>query len=402
MSQWDIKGLETNFEGFRKDRYPSLPVSEAFERFVVRQVLKDADLSDDEVESGMFAGQDDGGVDGMYFFVNRILVQDETDLPEEALSAELVILQAKNETGFSETAVTKLEAFARDLLDHNRDVDDMKHLNADAREAIRKFRDHYTKILASPHTMKVTFAYATKSDQNANQKVEIRVTSLKQYVQQQLSDADVSFEFWGAQRLLAAARRTPKTTETLDISKQFTADDGSAVCLVKLGSLAKLLRDEHGDIRRSMLEPNVRDYQGPKNVVNKAIKKSLAETTAPEFWWLNNGVTILATKCSVVGNRVVIEKPEVVNGLQTSYEIFEFFKSQPDKADTRNVLVRVIVPPDEQIRSKIIRATNSQTPINEVSLRATDPIHFESRKNSGSIRSSTSEGKANIANSRSR
>jgi hypothetical protein len=221
-------------------------------------------------------------------------------------------------------------------------------------------------------------------------------------VQQQLSDADVSFEFWGAQRLLAAARRTPKTTETLDISKQFTADDGSAVCLVKLGSLAKLLRDEHGDIRRSMLEPNVRDYQGPKNVVNKAIKKSLAETTAPEFWWLNNGVTILATKCSVVGNRVVIEKPEVVNGLQTSYEIFEFFKSQPDKADTRNVLVRVIVPPDEQIRSKIIRATNSQTPINEVSLRATDPIHFESRKNSGSIRSSTSEGKANIANSRSR
>jgi hypothetical protein len=126
-----------------------------------------------------------------------------------------------------------------------------------------------------------------------------------------------------------------------------------------------------------MLEPNVRDYQGPKNVVNKAIKKSLSEATASEFWWLNNGVTILATKCSVVGNRVVIEKPEVVNGLQTSYEIFEFFKLQPDKADARNVLVRVIVPPDEHVRSKIIRATNSQTAINEVSLRATDPIHFD-------------------------
>ena len=35
------------------------------------------------------------------------------------------------------------------------------------------------------------------------------------------------------------------------------------------------------------------------------------------------------------------------------------------------------MPPDEQVRSKIIRATNSQTPINEVSLRATDPIHFD-------------------------
>lgn len=377
MSQWDIKGLETNFEGFRKDRYPSLPVSEAFERFSARQILKDEDLSDDELESGIFGGQDDGGLDGMYFFVNRVLVQDETDLPDEALSAELVLFQAKNETGFSETAVTKLEAFARDLLDHNRDVDTMVHLNADARDAIRSFRDNYTKILGSPHRMRVIFAYATKSDQEPNPKVLVRVESLKQYVKQQLSNADVGFEFWGAQRLLSAARSTPQTTETLDISKQFTSDDGSAVCLVKLGSLAKLLRDQHGDIRRSMLEPNVRDYQGVKNVVNKGIRQSLGETTAPEFWWLNNGVTILATKCSVVGNKIVIERPEVVNGLQTSYEIFQFFKTQPDKQDARNVLVRVIVPPDEQVRSKIIRATNSQTPINEVSLRATDPIHFD-------------------------
>lgn len=138
-----------------------------------------------------------------------------------------------------------------------------------------------------------------------------------------------------------------------------------------------LLALGYQDIRRSMLEPNVRDYQGPKNPVNTAIRQSLSQTTAPEFWWLNNGVTILAAKCSVVGNKVVIEKPEVVNGLQTSYEIFQFFKSQPTKADTRNVLVRIIVPPDEQVRSKIIRATNSQTAINEVSLRATDPIHFD-------------------------
>ncbi|MBR1194089.1 AIPR family protein [Bradyrhizobium sp. AUGA SZCCT0160] len=130
-------------------------------------------------------------------------------------------------------------------------------------------------------------------------------------------------------------------------------------------------------MRRSMLEPNVRDYQGAKNVINTAIGQTLAAAAASEFWWLNNGVTILATKCSVVGNTVVIEKPEVVNGLQTSYEIFEFFKAHPDKTDTRNVLVRVIVPPDEQVRSKIIRATNSQTAINEVQLRATDPIHFD-------------------------
>jgi len=63
-SEWDIKGLEANFEGFKGDRYPSVSVSDAFERFAARQILKDADLSDDELESGILGGGDDGGVDG--------------------------------------------------------------------------------------------------------------------------------------------------------------------------------------------------------------------------------------------------------------------------------------------------------------------------------------------------
>jgi hypothetical protein len=377
MSIWDIKGLETNFDGFRKDRFPNLSVSDAFERSVARQILKDADLSDDETESGMLGGSDDGGVDGMFFFVNRILIQDETDLPEEALSAQLFVIQAKNETGFSEQTIVKLEAFARDLLDHSRDVDEMVHLNVTVRDAITRFRENYTKILASPHTMTVVFIYGSKSDQDPNPKVLTRVEALKKYIREQLSDALVDFEFWGCQRLLASARRSPKTTETLDITKQFTADDGSAVCLVKLGSLASLLRDEEGRIRRSMLEPNVRDYQGVKNKVNEGIRHTLETAESPEFWWLNNGVTIVATKCSVVGNKLVVERPEVVNGLQTSYEIFQYFRDNPNRVDARNVLIRVIVPPDEQVRSKIIRATNFQTPISEISLHATDPIHFD-------------------------
>lgn len=103
----------------------------------------------------------------------------------------------------------------------------------------------------------------------------------------------------------------------------------------------------------------------------------LGTPDSSEFWWLNNGVTILAGKCYVAGSKLVVERPEVVNGLQTSHEIFQFFKDQPEKVDGRNVLIRVIVPPDEQTRTKIIRATNSQTPISEVSLHATDPIHFD-------------------------
>jgi hypothetical protein len=43
--------------------------------------------------------------------------------------------------------------------------------------------------------------------------------------------------------------------------------------------------------------------------------------------------------------------------------------------DDRNLLVRVIVPEQAESRDRIIRATNSQTPIPAASLRATDKIH---------------------------
>src|SRR5262249_41239080 len=162
------------------------------------------------IESGIVGGPDDGGVDGMFFFVNRVLVQDETDLPDSALEAGLVIFQAKLETGFAETTVQKMESFARDLLDHNRPVDTLTHLNVDVRDAIGRFRENYERILASQHTMTMTFVYATKSDQDPNLKVLNRVGSLDSYVRDQLSDAKVIFEFWNCQRLLAAARKSPK------------------------------------------------------------------------------------------------------------------------------------------------------------------------------------------------
>jgi hypothetical protein len=72
---------------------------------------------------------------------------------------------------------------------------------------------------------------------------------------------------------------------------------------------------------------------------------------------------------------LTLENPEVVNGLQTSREIFHVFSSGGRDGDPRNVLVRVLVPGEDESRDRIIRATNSQTSIPIASLRATDRIH---------------------------
>ena len=45
----------------------------------------------------------------------------------------------------------------------------------------------------------------------------------------------------------------------------------------------------------SIFESNVRDYQGNTDV-NEGIAASLGTASSEDFWWLNNGVTVLATK----------------------------------------------------------------------------------------------------------
>lgn len=66
-------------------------------------------------------------------------------------------------------------------------------------------------------------------------------------------------------------------------------------------------------------------------------------------------------------------------GLQTSREIYNYFSENKDKLnnESRNVLVRFIVPDSEEIRDDIIFATNNQTNIPKSSLRVTDPIHLQ-------------------------
>lgn len=127
-------------------------------------------------------------------------------------------------------------------------------------------------------------------------------------------------------------------------------------------------------LQRNIFEANVRDYQG-RTQVNDAIEQSLKDDSPEDFWSLNNGVTVLASKASQSGKALTIEDPQIVNGLQTSTEIFNFWSRFNTEQDERRILVRVIVPSAPESRDKIIKATNSQTAVQQASLRATDKIH---------------------------
>ena len=200
---------------------------------------------------------------------------------------------------------------------------------------------------------------------------------MKKSVNEKLSAAVVDFEFWGCKKLLESARTPAKKILKLKVSNTLNTNDGSLVCLVALSDYANFLTNENKTLRGFLFEPNVRAYQGEKNPVNTDIRKTLETVDSTEFWWLNNGITILATNCPMSGNIIEVETPEIVNGLQTSQEIFDYFSNHEGKIDNRNLLIRIIKQTDESVRNKIIKATNFQTDVPPLSLFATEPIHFD-------------------------
>lgn len=377
MSTNDQIILAATLEQKRTELAPSLSPSGFFEVFVAEQVLKDYDLSYDELQAGAVGEGGDGGIDGVYVFVNGDLVQEDTELSglKKDVTLELVIAQAKTSPSFGEAPLDKLIAVTEDLLDFSHDLSTYKAVYNDAvRSAIGLFRRAYEGLAARFPKVRFRYVYASRGlDVHPNVRRKADILGAK--VRGLFSAADYDFAFLGAADLLALARRAPLTSYQLTLAESPISSTGDVgfICLVRLRDFNMFITDDSGHLRRHLFESNVRDYQGGTQV-NEEIQNSLQDRGREEFWWLNNGITIVASKATQSGKTLTIEDPQIVNGLQTSTEIYQYFQKIRTDGDDRNLLVRVIVPAKPESRDRIIKATNSQTYIPPASLRATDKV----------------------------
>ena len=324
------------------------------------------------------AGGGDGGIDAFHAFVNGELIQEDTDVTDlkTNILIDVVLLQAKTGAGFSDAAMDRFAAAAEDLFDLAKPLSSLAAVyNVRLLDAAEKFRNAYQALAARFPRLSVRFYYATKGDQvhpNVSRKIPRIETAIKQH----FSSAEFGFTFRGARDLLDLARRTPTTSYELKLAENPISATGDVafVCRASIKDFFRFITDSQGHMVRHIFEANVRDYQG-KTQVNEQIQDTLQHPGAEDFWWLNNGVSVLATRATQSGKAITIENPEIVNGLQTSTEIHAYVSSCNTDKEARNVLVRVIVPNAAESRDRIIKATNSQTAIPPASLRATDRIH---------------------------
>ncbi len=359
-------------------------LDEFFEFFAANQILKDYAFSNEDVENGLVGGANDGGCDAAYVLLNdKIVTPDQIDslACSKGSSLQLIVIQAKNTNRFSEDVILKWKTLSENLLEISNDMRKFSgRYSEEVREVFLLFRNVVTKLVTRQLKVSFKYYYATLGIE-IHPNLMSQADELMDVVHDKYPSASVSVDFITAEKLMLLYNSEPDLNVVIDLAEQaITLGKGNeCIALVNISNYYKFITDGSGGLLKGMFESNVRDYQGG-NSVNTHIANSLKNKTAEDFWWLNNGITVLSDGISLItSKKLSIDNPEIVNGLQTSHEIYNYFSEHPERLEDekRNILVRFIVPDSEEIRDHIIFATNNQTNIPKSSLRVTDGIHLQ-------------------------
>lgn len=377
MSDNDIIVLNTILSDQQKT--DSISQSDFFESFTFEQLLKNFDLSNDEIKSGKTGGGDDGGIDGFFIFLNDNLILEKEINKDEIKknpTINLFIVQTTESKSFSEDVFDKISDTISSIFDLTKDMEQLKNFyNVSVIEKASIFRDIYTGLASKYPKINVYFFYATKGNTaGIHLKVRNKAKKLEDKTKKLLGGSNVEVKFFGARELLEFFRTEKTYTLQLEFTESFSKGENDYAVLCDLVNYYNFVTDDSKNLRKYIFESNVRDYQGEVEV-NKDIKQTLESERKTDFWWLNNGITLIAKKASVAGKTITLDDVQIVNGLQTTRCIYDYLHAKQDHSKEKNknsLLVKIIITEDLAVRDNIIKATNFQTRIPDTSLRATD------------------------------
>lgn len=376
MAKNDVILLDGILDDRTAKGIPSSRRDEAFEFFAFEQILKDLDLSADEIDEGSIDGRDDGGIDGFFMTVNGHPVVDPESFQWPKADAVLVVwlVTCKLHETFQQAPLDKLVASLTEVLDFGLADDALKGAYSEGLLAKRAtLHLAYRKLASVLSRVRFHVAYASRGNEaQVGESVRARADQIVRLVEELFESCDAEFEFIGAAKLVAMHRRVPRFSLELRFSEHLSRGE-RYILLASLDDFQRFVRDDEGHLRRYLFDSNVRDFMG-LNRVNEDILATLRTPSSPDFWWLNNGVTVLATSARVVGKVMHMDDVQIVNGLQTTESIARFFGGGGADPEARSVLVKVIVSTDPVARDAIIRATNNQTAVGHASFTATDKL----------------------------
>lgn len=360
------------------NKMPSDKKDEVFEFLAYEQVLKEYDLSADDIKMGSVDGRNDGGIDAIYILVNGHLICDVNNslLPKTNANLEVYFFTCKHRDAFKQDPINSICTSLQELLDFNKDDQSLDgEYNEDVLEKRNIFISTYMKVatILDKFTIKVVFASRGDAKNELGENVEARGKQVETICKESFSGCDARFEFWGAEEILAAYRKKADYSLSLNV-KECLSHGKQMVVLAELRDYFKFITYDDQKIRKYLFDSNVRDFMGINSVNGDILDTLNNRKNGEDFWWLNNGITILCSSAVAIGKTITIDNVQIVNGLQTSECIYRYFLNEEHIDDDRVVLIKVLPCDSTEIADDITRSTNNQTAVMSSSLRATDKI----------------------------
>ncbi len=374
--------LSDCIDEFKSKNSLNLKNDDIFELFSLFQITKKLNLTYDDIETAIVDGGKDGGIDVFFILLDDCPINSEDEIDQfefdENSSLKVLIGQCKNGNSFKEDIVDKIFITIDRLFNLDVQIEDLNsEFNDHVVEKTDWFRKVWRKATRKGASITIDYFYSCIANEiNESDNFRRKKNQILEKTNSLIHNSKSTFDIYSSCELLKFYYSKPEEEIALKLKElplSVNYRDGSIgyIGVAQIPDYLSFVKDEDGVLRETIFEENVRHYQGDVDV-NKKIQTTLNGDFERDFWWLNNGITIIASDVRQHHKELTLKGVQIVNGLQTSYTIGKHYESV--NTDDRSVLIKIIKCTDKSTIDNIISATNRQTAINPALLRATDDI----------------------------
>ena len=372
-----ISGLFATFR--QSEELDALKADDAFELFAASLALPDELLLQLE-KTDLLLDKGAIGIDTIVLEVNGQVVRDETDVAEVAesvgkIDVVLYLLQTKQSNHLNSAEILSFGHAMKKFV-QNEDFSAYPGMSALA-AAFRSVFDRYATKLRKPPVVLSYFVTTASKQSVSDATVQDRVASVVREISDLGFLSSVTLEAWGADELHAAwGRKNNANRVEISLEKQVNLPkmpgiDQAILGVVSVSELFKMLETAENNLDERVFYDNVRGFKGADNPVNRQMLETMKSSERELLPVLNNGVTVVAAAYTPMpGDAIALSDYQIVNGCQTSHCLY-LAKDELGEATAKVfVPLRIVVTSDNDVATRIIRATNSQTAVQENDLVA--------------------------------
>ncbi len=317
--------------------------------------------------------EDDAGIDGILVFIDDELITTEAEARKcfesnkRNREVQIIFIQSKTSDSYDRGEILK---FGDGVVDFTAETP-----NLPQGEFIKNYKKVFDCIINNVSKIQngrpdAYLKYVCTSNNDIQKEILATKDNIVRNVEGTGFFCSVAMDFCGLSEVMKLWENTKKSSMAT-ISTIQTAPypimkgiEEAYIAVVKVKDYINcVLQGEDGKQKLYLYEENVRAFLGDDNPVNDSIRKTLLDKEkCDKFAIYNNGITIISPDVKMQSNRISFENYQIVNGCQTSNILF----SCKDSIDDNTMItIKIIEATDTDIIADIVRATNSQSKVDE-------------------------------------